>query len=140
MLTQTDDAKERLAADEDVRGRNKHVYYYSERRVQLVGAVVSTLFSAVLLIGAIVCLSAISDRSLGLRTGMIVLFTCLFAAVVGLLTNARRAEIFGATAAYASSLSYLCSSDLCQMLMLTEHRYAAVLVVFATNGSDGKTS
>jgi hypothetical protein len=34
-----------------------------------------------------------------LRVGMIVLFTGMFAVVVGLLTNARRAEIFGSTAA-----------------------------------------
>ena len=36
---------------------------------------------------------------MGINIGMIVLFTCLFAIVVGLLTNARRAEIFGSTAA-----------------------------------------
>jgi len=80
------------------------LYYYPERRIQYVGLVVSTLLSAVLLIGAIVVLLLISDRSISLRVGMIVLFTCLFAVVVGLLTNASRADIFGSTAAYAAVL------------------------------------
>jgi hypothetical protein len=34
-----------------------------------------------------------------LKLGLIALFTIIFAASVGLLTNARRAEVFGATAA-----------------------------------------
>lgn len=38
-----------------------------------------------------VSLMLVSDRSMNLRVGMIVLFTSLFALVVGLLTNARRA-------------------------------------------------
>jgi hypothetical protein len=59
----------------------------------------SVLLSAVLLIGAIVCLLLIANYSIGLRVGMIVLFTGMFAGIVGLLTNARRAEIFGSTAA-----------------------------------------
>jgi hypothetical protein len=36
---------------------------------------------------------------MALRVGMIVLFTSLFTGIMGLLTNARRAEIFGSTAA-----------------------------------------
>ncbi len=75
------------------------MFYFSERRVQPVSAVTSVLLSAVLLIGAIVCLLQVSDQRTSVRVGMIVLFTCLFASVVGLLTNARRAEIFGSTAA-----------------------------------------
>jgi hypothetical protein len=45
------------------------------------------------------CLLLIANYSMGLRVGMIVLFTGMFAGIVGLLTNARRAEIFGSTAA-----------------------------------------
>jgi len=45
------------------------------------------------------CLLLVSNYSMGLRVGMIVLFTAMFAGVVGLLTNARRPEIFGSTAA-----------------------------------------
>ena len=75
------------------------LYYFPERRVQRAGVVISVLLSAILLVGAIICLTAVSNRSTSVRVGMIVLFTCLFAGVVGLLTNARRAEIFGSTAA-----------------------------------------
>lgn len=78
---------------------NNGLYYFSEKRIQRAGVILSTCFCAILLVGAIVCLLLIADRGIGLRVGMIVLFTCLFAGVVGLLTNARRAEIFGATAA-----------------------------------------
>jgi len=76
-----------------------NVFYFPERRIQRAGVVLSTLFCAILLIGAIVCLMLVSQRSRGLQIGMIALFTCLFAGVVGLLTNARRAEIFGSSAA-----------------------------------------
>ena len=80
------------------------LYYFPERRVQYAGAIITTILSALLLVGAIVCLLFVSKKSIGLRVGMIVLFTCLFAGVVGLLTNARRAEIFVSTAAYAAVL------------------------------------
>ena len=83
----------------DMYDRNREIFYYSQRRIQRAGAVISIAFCAILLIGAIMCLMLVSDRSINLRVGMIVLFTSLFALVVGLLTNARRAEIFGATAA-----------------------------------------
>ena len=75
------------------------MFYVPERRIQRAGAVISIFLSAVLLIGAIVCLTLTSNSNMGINIGMIVLFTCLFAIVVGLLTNARRAEIFGSTAA-----------------------------------------
>lgn len=74
-------------------------YYFSEKKIQRDSLVLSILFRAVLLIGGIACLYQVSDRGKGLILGMIVFFTCLFAVVVGLLTNARRAEIFGSTAA-----------------------------------------
>ena len=74
-------------------------FYYPQRRIQTAGVVVSIFASAILLIGAIVCLLLVADKRMHLRVEMIVLFTCLFALVVGLLTNARRAEIFGSTAA-----------------------------------------
>jgi hypothetical protein len=43
---------------------------------------------------------------------MVALFTALFAVVVGLLTSARRAEVFGATAAYAAVLVVYVSGSL----------------------------
>ncbi|KAI4261280.1 MAG: hypothetical protein L6R42_003516 [Xanthoria sp. 1 TBL-2021] len=83
---------------------HEDLFYFPARRVHRAGAVVSIFLSAVLLIGAIVCFVNIDPKNTKLRIGMIVLFTCLFAAVVGLLTNARRAEIFASTAAYAAVL------------------------------------
>jgi hypothetical protein len=47
-----------------------------------------------------------------LRLGMVAMFTAIFAAVIGLLTNARRAEIFGSTAAYAAVLVVFVSGNL----------------------------
>jgi len=43
--------------------------------------------------------------------GLIGMFTLLFALVVALLTNARRAEIFGSTAAYAAVLVVFVSGN-----------------------------
>lgn len=91
--------KQQPESGDDTYGINREIFYYPQRRIERAGAVLSVLFSAILLIGAIVCLLLVSDRSINIRVGLIVLFTSLFALVVGLLTNARRAEIFGATAA-----------------------------------------
>lgn len=78
---------------------NEKLFYYPQPRVQTAGAVISIIFSAILLLGAIVCLLLVADQSVNVKVGMIVIFTSLFALVIGLLTNARRAEIFVATAA-----------------------------------------
>ena len=116
---------------------SKTVYTITpQRRIEIAGAIISVLLSAILLVGAIVCLLLISNRNVHLRVGMVVLFTCLFAIVVGLLTNARRAEIFGATAAYVSLLisqAVLCILDIRQQLIRSSDRYAAVLVFVSNN-------
>ena len=57
-------------------------------------------------------LSVLDGRSWKVRLGIVALFTSLFAFVVGLLTNARRAEIFGSTAAYAAVLVVYVSQGL----------------------------
>ncbi|KAL8857232.1 MAG: hypothetical protein Q9178_006158 [Gyalolechia marmorata] len=80
-------------------GGSSDLFYYPQQRIQTAGAVLSITLSAVLLVGAIVCLLRVANRSMNLRVGLIVLFTCMFALVVGLITNARRAEIFAGTAA-----------------------------------------
>ena len=91
---------------------HEDIFYFSESRAKFLSNTISIVFSAILLVGAIVCLTQIADRSQTLRLGMIVLFTVLFAFVVALLTNARRAEIFGATAAYAAVLAVYVSGNL----------------------------
>ena len=52
--------------------------------------------AAALLVGAIVSLYA--TKSPKIKLGIIALFTALFATNVGILTNARQAELFAATA------------------------------------------
>ena len=79
--------------------RDGDIFYYPLHQIQRAGVLISISFSVILLVGAIVCLMLVADRCINVRVGMIVLFTSLFALVVGLLTNARRAELFGATAA-----------------------------------------
>lgn len=52
------------------------------------------------------------NKRAGPRLGLIGGFTVLFALRVVLVTNARRAEIFAATAAYAAVLVVFVSGDL----------------------------
>ena len=90
--------QENVEAD-PAHSRNAGMFYYSHDRIQVAGAILSIISSAILLVGAIVCLLLTSNSTRSLQIGLIVLFTTIFAIVIGLLTNARRAEIFGATAA-----------------------------------------
>ena len=115
------------------------MYYFPVRRIQRAGAFISILLSAILLIGDIVCLHAVSSRSWGLRMGMIVLFTTLFAVVVGLLTSARRAEIFASTAAYVRYPTHFQTDRQAAQGLQTcadrcGCRYAAVLAVSVGGG------
>lgn len=91
--------------------------YISERRMSTFVTWVSTLLATVLLIGAIVSLHVVQSASL--KLGMIALFMVLFAGSVGLLTNARRTEVFGATAAYVSYILKLGYSWVIRVALLT---------------------
>ena len=73
------------------------VYYFPEALITKIVAVISLLVAALLLIGAVVALYF--TRSQGKRLGVLGAFTLMFAGSVGLLTNAQRSEVFGATAA-----------------------------------------
>ena len=57
-------------------------------------------------------LSVLDNQSWKVRLGLVALFTSLFALTIGLLTNARRAEMFGSTAAYAAVLVVYVSQGL----------------------------
>jgi len=57
----------------------------------------SILLAAILLVGAVVALYLIQSNLK--RLGLIGGFTALFALAVGVLTNAKRGEIFASTAA-----------------------------------------
>jgi hypothetical protein len=88
------------------------IYYFSESRIQLASYIISIFFSGVLLVGAMACLSLLNNYSWKLRLGMVALFTSLFGAIIGLLTNAKRAEIFASTAAYTAVLVVYVSTNL----------------------------
>ncbi|KAH5099394.1 hypothetical protein HBI21_054020 [Parastagonospora nodorum] len=107
----TDFAHEHLAfLFPDRKRARKGIAYASDRAISSFVAWFSTFLAALLLIGAIVVLYTV--HSPDWRLGLIATFTTLFAGSVGLLTNARRAELFAATAAYAAVLVVFVSGDL----------------------------
>jgi chromate transport protein ChrA len=73
------------------------VGYASGKKIATFISWLSTALATLLLVGAVVALY--NTRSDNLKLGLIALFTVLFAASVGLLTNAKKVEVFGATAA-----------------------------------------
>ena len=78
------------------------IAHISERKIARFVAVVSTLLAAVLLIGAIVALNYVQSQDW--KMALVAIFTIMFAGSVGLLTSARRQEVFATTAAYAAVL------------------------------------
>lgn len=73
-------------------------------------ATLDLILAAVLLIGAIVTLYLVSSPEA--KLALLAVFTLLFAASVALCTNAKRPEVFAATAAYAAVLVVFVSGDL----------------------------
>ena len=71
---------------------------------------VSIIGATLLLEAAIVALYFVSNDHI--RFGLIAAFTVLFATALSLLSNARLAEMFGATAAYAAVLVVFVSGNL----------------------------
>jgi hypothetical protein len=65
-------------------------------------AAISMVFAATLLIGAIVTLYFVPEPKA--KLGLVAAFTMSFALTLEMCTNARRAEVFAATAAYAAVL------------------------------------
>ncbi|KAI8939335.1 hypothetical protein NX059_003126 [Plenodomus lindquistii] len=84
--------------------------YFRLRHVTRTVAVISTVVAAVELVGAITSLYFVSGPKA--RIGLIACFTSLFGMSLCLLTNARRGEVFGASAAYAAVLVVFVSGDL----------------------------
>jgi O-antigen ligase len=80
--------------------------------VQRVVVIVNVLVASILIIGAVVGLYKLRNQSDRIRLGSIAAFTALFSISLALLTNARRAEIFVATAAYTAVLVVFISGDL----------------------------
>lgn len=82
----------------------------SHAAVSTFSTFISLILASILLFGAIISLSVIRTKSLLL--GMLCFWTILFAGCVGLLTNAKRDQVFGATAAYAAVLVVFISGNL----------------------------
>ncbi|EPE32086.1 hypothetical protein GLAREA_12168 [Glarea lozoyensis ATCC 20868] len=82
----------------------------SHRRLSRFVTILSTILASVLLFGAIISLYIVKNQNALL--GMVSGWTVLFAACVGLLTNAKRDQVFAGTAAYAAVLVVFVSGNL----------------------------
>ncbi|KAJ9604335.1 hypothetical protein H2200_011169 [Cladophialophora chaetospira] len=91
-------------------GLDDSLLYYSERRLHACVAIIYIVLSSLLLFGAMFNLYFVDSNPK--RLGFIAGYTVVFALCVGFLTNARRAEIFGACAAYAAVLVVFVSGGL----------------------------
>ncbi|RYP34338.1 hypothetical protein DL767_004332 [Monosporascus sp. MG133] len=84
------------------RSSDGHTAEISERSVANAVALLSSLLSAAVLFGSMVSLCFV--RNVYAMLGMVGGWTMLFAGCIGFLTNAKRDQIFAATAAYAAVL------------------------------------
>ncbi|USP73078.1 hypothetical protein yc1106_00352 [Curvularia clavata] len=97
------------------RSRNTSEIYdrttvYKNLHITRTVAGIDLLLAAILLIGAIANLYLVPNAKA--KLGLVAMYTILFASSVALCTNARRTEIFAATAAYAAVLVVFVSGDL----------------------------
>jgi hypothetical protein len=82
---------------------------YKGEHVAWAVAAINMLCAIVLLVVAIISLYVVDNPTA--KLGMVVAYTVLFALSTALLTNARRAEIYGASAAYAAVLVVFISGN-----------------------------
>lgn len=73
-------------------------------------AFIDVALAAILLFGAVCNLYYVTSEEK--RLGLIAGYTAAFAAFVGLMTNARKSEVFAACAAYAAVLVVFVSGNL----------------------------
>lgn len=104
-------ARSRLTAQTLTHANIDQLRYYSSDMVDFTAYFVSTILAACLLFIPIYSLYHVSKSKPGTVMGLIAMFTVLFAGTIALVTNARRGEIFGATAAYAAVLVVFVSGD-----------------------------
>ncbi|QYT03245.1 hypothetical protein H0G86_010215 [Trichoderma simmonsii] len=83
---------------------------YHEKSISAATAIITILIAAFLLVGPITGLYFVVNDAA--KLGMLAAFTALFALSVGLMTNAKRAEIFASTAAYAAVLVVFVSGNI----------------------------
>ncbi|KAI0154291.1 hypothetical protein GGR57DRAFT_466580 [Xylariaceae sp. FL1272] len=82
-----------------------------EQSVAKVVAILCSMFSAIVLFGSIISLYFVYNMPYALL-GLVGAWTILFALCIGVLTNARRDQVFAATAAYAAVLVVFISPSL----------------------------
>ncbi|KAI1071462.1 hypothetical protein LB507_005295 [Fusarium sp. FIESC RH6] len=82
---------------------------FNERSIPIVVSLINIVVAIILLVGPITSMSFVNSRTAIL--GMICAFTVVFALSVGLMTNAKRAEIFAGSAAYAAVLVVFVSNE-----------------------------
>lgn len=90
--------------------RDNNTAYVSENQISIFVAILSTVLASSLLFGAVLSLYVV--RNPNALLGMLCGWTVLFAACVGLLTSAKRDQIFAATAAYVAVLVVFVSGNL----------------------------
>ncbi|KAI1124716.1 hypothetical protein F5Y10DRAFT_280023 [Nemania abortiva] len=83
---------------------------FNERSVSLATSVITIIVAAFLLIGSITGFYFVQSDTV--KLALIAAFTSAFALSLVLITSARRAEIFAATAAYAAVLVVFVSGDI----------------------------
>lgn len=87
---------------------DEDIHYYDGKRVETLVALIITVIIFVLLVlpvFAMYRLTSFGDRSSTFDAiGVLVVFTLLFSAAMSLLTQAKRHELFGASAAYCAVL------------------------------------
>ncbi|KAK5456261.1 hypothetical protein LTS15_005580 [Exophiala xenobiotica] len=87
-----------------------NVEYFSARRISTAVNVITVLLAAALLFGAIYNLYYVRRNQI--KLGLIAVYTLAFALSISLISHARRAEVFGACAAYAAVLVVFVSGNL----------------------------
>ncbi|KAM0418317.1 hypothetical protein ACHAPD_004676 [Fusarium lateritium] len=86
----------------------RRISRFEERSITIAVAIINIVVAIILLVGSITSLYFVSSPAAIL--GMISAFTVAFALSVGLMTNAKRAEIFAGSAAFAAVLVVFVSS------------------------------
>lgn len=73
------------------------IYHYKESSLESALGIVATVVASILPVCSVVALYVIQSNNL--RLGMLAIFSTIFSLTLALMTNARRIEVFAATAA-----------------------------------------
>lgn len=90
-------------AEERRKTDDEYVQLYSKKRVDLLVRLILTIFTVALLMAPTAVLFLVPEHAV-VKLVVIVVFTMLFSAALGIFTKAKRHEMFAATAAYCAVL------------------------------------